>query len=105
MAPAPFDHVKGRASLADVAKLIKGGKAKRIVLATGAGISTSAGIPDFRSPGTGLYDNLQEYDVRDRSGHDRGAALILAAASSAGDLRDQLLHRATSSVRLAAAQR
>jgi len=104
MAPAPFDHVKGRASLADVAKLIKGGKAKRIVLATGAGISTSAGIPDFRSPGTGLYDNLQEYDVRG-PGRELGAALILAAASSAGDFRDRLLHRATSSVRLAAAQR
>ena len=102
MAPAPFDHVKGRASLADVAKLIKGGKAKRIVLATGAGISTSAGIPDFRSPGTGLYDNLQEYDVR---GPELGAALILAAASSASDFRGRLLHRATSSVRLAAAQR
>ena len=24
---------------------------------------TAAGIPDFRSPGSGLYDNLQKYDL------------------------------------------
>ncbi|KAK9816322.1 hypothetical protein WJX74_004001 [Apatococcus lobatus] len=51
--------------LAGIAACIKSGKARNIILMCGAGISVSAGIPDFRTPGTGLYDNLQKYNLPD----------------------------------------
>lgn len=35
----------------------------KIVTMVGAGISTAAGIPDFRSPGTGIYHNLKKYKL------------------------------------------
>jgi NAD-dependent histone deacetylase SIR2 len=50
-------------SVKSVAELIKDGKAPRIVVLTGAGVSTSAGIPDFRSPKTGLYANLARLNL------------------------------------------
>ena len=36
-------------------------QASRILVMTGAGLSTPSGIPDFRTPGSGIYDNLQKY--------------------------------------------
>ncbi|NXB87457.1 SIR2 deacetylase, partial [Vidua chalybeata] len=50
-------------SLQGVSRFLKSDRCKNIVCMVGAGISTSAGIPDFRSPGTGLYSNLQSYNL------------------------------------------
>ena len=39
--------------------------AQAIVCFTGAGISTESGIPDFRSPGTGLWTKMQPIQFQD----------------------------------------
>nr|CAG8483618.1 5464_t:CDS:2 [Entrophospora candida] len=46
-----------------IANLIKNGKVNNVIVMAGAGISTAAGIPDFRTPGTGIYDNLGKYNL------------------------------------------
>jgi len=52
--------------IAGVAKFIKEGHAKNIIVMSGAGISVSAGIPDFRSA-SGLYNDpeLKKYGFDD----------------------------------------
>lgn len=50
-------------TLEGLVEYIKTGQAQKIVVLSGAGISTSAGIPDFRSPNTGLYANLARLNL------------------------------------------
>ncbi|KAL7520829.1 hypothetical protein ACHAWX_005532 [Stephanocyclus meneghinianus] len=50
-------------AIKSVADLLSSNKCKNIIVLTGAGVSCNAGIPDFRTPGTGLYDNLQKYNL------------------------------------------
>uniref|UniRef100_A0A8C2ECE2 NAD-dependent protein deacetylase n=1 Tax=Cyprinus carpio TaxID=7962 RepID=A0A8C2ECE2_CYPCA len=57
------EKVLDELTLDGVARYILSGKCKNIICMVGAGISTSAGIPDFRSPGTGLYANLQKFNL------------------------------------------
>lgn len=51
----------GGPSLASFAARLRG--SGKVVVLAGAGISVSAGIPDFRSPGSGLYHNLARYHL------------------------------------------
>jgi len=48
-------------ALDDAAELFR--KAKRVVVLTGAGISTPSGIPDFRSEGSGLWSRDEPMEI------------------------------------------
>lgn len=53
----------GDCTLEAIARGLSRGAFKRVVVCAGAGISVAAGIPDFRTKGTGLYDNLSKYNL------------------------------------------
>jgi NAD-dependent histone deacetylase SIR2 len=84
-------RIAGYENIDDAAKLIN--ESKSILVITGAGISTSLGIPDFRSKSTGFYTKLQDlgYDepeeVFDLSTFDENPATFY---SLAGDILPDL---------------
>ena len=59
----PTQEASAPEEIRSIAALLSSNKYKNIVVLTGAGVSCNAGIPDFRTPGTGLYDNLQKYNL------------------------------------------
>jgi NAD-dependent deacetylase len=54
-------HVEARSAVERLAEMVK--SARSVVALTGAGISVPSGIPDFRSPGTGLWEDVDPMEV------------------------------------------
>jgi NAD-dependent deacetylase len=59
--PLPASDSGSALAAATLARLIE--RAGSVVALTGAGVSVPSGIPDFRSPGTGLWANVNPMEV------------------------------------------
>uniref|UniRef100_A0A224Z502 NAD-dependent deacetylase sirtuin 2 n=1 Tax=Rhipicephalus zambeziensis TaxID=60191 RepID=A0A224Z502_9ACAR len=56
-------HILDEPTIDGIVRYIKSGKCKNIIAMIGAGISTAAGIPDFRSPNSGIYSKLGKFNL------------------------------------------
>ncbi|XP_003740400.1 NAD-dependent protein deacetylase sirtuin-2 [Galendromus occidentalis] len=61
--PSQPAHFLEEPTIDSVVKYIKSDKCRNIIFMVGAGISTAAGIPDFRSPSSGLYSKLGRFNL------------------------------------------
>jgi NAD-dependent deacetylase len=59
--PSTGTELEQRADLARLAQLVR--EAASVVALSGAGISVPSGIPDFRSPGTGLWERVDPMEL------------------------------------------
>ncbi|XP_022644035.1 NAD-dependent protein deacetylase sirtuin-2-like isoform X1 [Varroa destructor] len=56
-------HFLEEPTLESVVKYIQSDKCRNVIFMVGAGISTAAGIPDFRSPSMGIYSKLGRFNL------------------------------------------
>src|SRR3977135_898501 len=62
MSDGPADLDRGaKGERTRLAELVRG--ARSVVALSGAGISVPSGIPDFRSPGTGLWERVDPMEL------------------------------------------
>jgi NAD-dependent protein deacetylase/lipoamidase len=91
--------VEGRVAddrVATLAELVR--SAASVVALTGAGISVPSGIPDFRSPGTGIWENVDPMEVAHidawRADPERFWSFYGARFQLLGDKRPNAAHEA-----------
>jgi NAD-dependent deacetylase len=91
--------VEGRVAderVATLAELVR--SAASVVALTGAGISVPSGIPDFRSPGTGIWENVDPMEVAHidawRADPERFWSFYGARFQMLGDKRPNAAHEA-----------
>jgi NAD-dependent deacetylase len=89
-------HIGPSVEISRLAELIRG--ARSTVALTGAGISVPSGIPDFRTPGTGLWENVDPMEVAHIDVFERDPARFWSyyrpRFQSLGDKRPNAAHEA-----------